>query len=83
MSYWQSCQLIAIHQTGKVKISGIIHDKKKCPGFVPFSSVTIYKHAKLPLDGRDELDKRTLNEGIPPLLNERNYRLMKRQINIL
>ena len=83
MFYWQSCQLRAIHEIGKVKISEIIRDKKKYPGFVPFLSAAIYRHAKLPLDGTDVFDKRTLNEGRPPLLNERDYRLIKRQINIL
>ena len=83
MSYWQSCQLRAIHQIGKVKISDIIRDRNKYPGFVPFSSATIYRHAKLPLDGTDVFDKRTLNKGRPPLLNERDYRLMKRQISVL
>ena len=83
ISSWQSCQLRAIHQIPKVKRSEIIHDKNKYPGFVPFLSAAISRHAKLSLNGTDMLDKRTMNEGRPLLLNERDHRLIKRQINKL
>jgi len=83
MPYHQSCQLRAIHQFGGVRVADIIADKTRFPGFAQYSSATMYRHAKLPLDGNDVIDKRTMNEGRPALLNERDCRQVKRQIQIL
>ena len=84
MEYTLSCQLRAIHQIGKVKISDIIRDKKRFPGFSSFSSPTIYRHAKYPLDGNlKDFDKRHHNKGRPPLLTAHDKRSIIRQINIL
>ena len=85
MSYGQSCQLRTIHQFGGVKIADIIKDRKRSPGFVPFPSAMIYRHAKLPLDGRDEFefDKHHQNKGRPSKLTLQDRRSIIRQVGIL
>lgn len=83
MSYWQSCQLRALVQYGNVTVAQIIKDPKNFPGFASFSSATLYRHAKVPLDGNEPHDKRTLNKGRPALISERDNRLMKLQIKRL
>ena len=59
--YSQSCQLRALHQVGGIKIADIIRHKQRYPGLAQFSSATIYRHAKYPLDGRAKFDRRYLN----------------------
>ena len=80
MSYPQSCQLRAIHQIGGVPIAEIIRDKRRYPGFQIFSTATIYRHAKYPLDGTDVFDKRVLNKGRPSKLSEYDRRSIGRQV---
>ena len=82
MSYWQSCQLRALVQFGNVKVQEIMKDKTRFSGFQSFSQMTLYRHSKYPLDGRDPVDKRKLNKG-RPRLNERDQRAVKRQLGIL
>ena len=83
ISYAQSCQLRALHQYGGVKVADIIKDKRRFPGFAAFSSATLYRHAKLPIDGTEVFDKRTLNKGRPSKLTPQDRRNMLRQISIL
>lgn len=83
MSYWQSCQLRAIHQIGGVKVADIIADTKRYPGFVPFSTATMYRHANYPLDGTDVFDKRSQNKGRPPKLTDQDKRLIRRGVTRL
>eukprot|EP00111_Clytia_hemisphaerica_P007141 TCONS_00020741-protein len=79
----QSCQLRALVQFGGVKVSRIIEDKKTFPGFANIPAPTLYRHARIPLDGTDPADRRKLNKGRPSLLDERDLRSVKRQISIL
>jgi transposase len=83
LSYWQSCQLRALVQFGNVPVAQILKNQTKFPGFAKFSRATIYRHSRKPLDGLDPHDKRTLNKGRPPLLDERDYRYVKRQVQVL
>ncbi len=84
LSYCQSCQLRALVQYGNVKVSTIIkNENNQFPGFVDIPAPTLYRHSRYPLDGRDPVDRRKLNKGRPPLLNERDLRLIKRQVTVL
>lgn len=83
LSYEQSCQLRALVQFGGVKVCDIIKDTERFPGFVGIPAGTLYDHAKKALDGTQPHDKRQLNEGRPRLLDDRDLRGVKRQINIL
>lgn len=84
MSYAQSCQLRALVQFGGVKVPQVLRNEGgKFHGFKGIPRSTMYRHSKIPLDGNAPFDKRKQNPGRPPLLNERDYRAVKRQIKIL
>ena len=76
-------QLRALVQFGNVKVQETMKDKTPFPGFQSFSQMTLYRHSKYPLDGRDPVDKRKLKKGRPRLLNERDQLAVKRQLGIL
>lgn len=76
----ESCMLRTLHQVGKIKISDIIKDTKKYPAFKKFSTATIYRHAKKPLDGSQPLDRRHSNPGRPKKLSDGDLRLIRRSI---
>ncbi len=83
LSYAQSCQLRALVQYGGLKVPEIMRNSIKFPGFKGIPRRTMYRHSKMPLDGEDPVDKRVNNPGRPTLLNERDYRAVRRQIKIL
>eukprot|EP00111_Clytia_hemisphaerica_P016448 TCONS_00048723-protein len=84
MTYAQSCQLRALVQYGKVKVPQILRNEgNRFPGFKGIPRSTMYRHSQIPLDGNEPFDKRKQNPGRTPLLNERDYRAVKRQIKIL
>ena len=61
-------------------LAEIIRNKRRYPGFQVFSTATIYRHAKYPLDGTDVFDKRVLNKGRPSKLSEYDRRSIGRQV---
>ena len=83
LTYAQSCQLRALVQYGGLTVPEIMRRPKEFPGFKGFPRRTLYDHSKKPLHGWDPHDKRINNPGRPPLLNDRDYRVIKRQIKIL
>ena len=83
ITYWQSCQLHALVQYGGWKVPEIMREPELFPGFQGIPRRTIYRHSKMPLDGKVPVDKRKINPGRPRLLNERDYRAVRRQIKIL
>ena len=79
----ESALLRTLHQVGNVKVRDIIKDKKKYPGFQGLPKTTIYRHAKMPLDGSAPFDRRKLNPGRPRKMSASDVRLMKRNIEKL
>lgn len=83
LTYAQSCQLRALVQYGGLTVPEIMRRPKDFPGFKGFPRRTLYDHSTKPLNGEDPHDKRVNNPGRPPLLNDRDYRAIRRQIKIL
>ena len=83
ISMESSCMLRTLHQVGNIPISNIIKNKHKYPEFAKFSPATLYRHAKRPLDGHREHDKRHNNKGRPRKLTGKDLRQIKRQIVLL
>ena len=79
----ESCMLRTLHQVGKVKISEIVGNNKKYPGFARLSPATIYRHAKKPLDGTVPFDRRHSNPGRRQKIHPIDLRQIKRQISVL
>lgn len=83
MTTEESCMLRTLHQIQNIKICTIIKDKRKYPGFSKYSQATLYRHAKMPLDGSRQLDFRHRNKGRPKLYTQRALHNIKRQITVL
>ena len=79
----ESCMLRTLHQEANIKVSDIIKNKSKYPGFSKYSAATLYRHAVKPLDGSAPQDNRTLNRGRPRKGTPQDLRAIKRHINIL
>ena len=79
----QSLLLRTLHQIGGVTLKRIQNNKKKYPGFAAFSTATLYRHAKKPIDGNTIVDRRTLNKGRPRKLTAHDQRALKRSIAAL
>ena len=75
--------LRTLHQIGGIKVSQIIKDKKKYPGFQKFPPATLYRHARKPLDGSEDVDRRHYNTGRKRRLNQYDLHQVKRQISVL
>lgn len=83
MTTAESCMLRTLHQIGEIKVSEIIQNKKKYPGFAKFPPATLYRHAKRPLDGSQDGPKQYTNRGRKRKLNAYDLRQIKRQIAVL
>ena len=79
----QSCMLRTLHQVYKIKVSEIVKNKKRYPGFANIPAITLYRHAKKPLDGTAPLDRRHNNKGRPSTITAQDLRAVKRQIQAL
>lgn len=79
----ESAMLRTLHQVGGLKVSEILKDKKRFPGFQKYSPATVYRHAKKPLDGSAPLDNRHNNPGRPRKISDGDMRLVKRNIKRL
>jgi len=81
MPVMESCMLRVLHQVQKIRVEDIVKDRKTYPGFEKFSSATMYRHAKKPLDGSSVIDRQTMNKGRPRKLNAVNMRHLCRNIS--
>ena len=83
MTNEQSNLLRTLVQVGKLTPTEIINDPKRYPGFVGFSPVTIYRHAKKSITGEQVADRRHFNTGRPSKVTAGDKRVIKRQIAVM
>ena len=76
----ESCMLRTLCQIQRIKVSTIIKEKNKFPGFSKYSAATLYRHAKKPLDGSREIDRRHQNPGRPKAFTLKDTRRIKRHL---